>query len=236
MKKYLQLTFIILVLFCTDTYGQILSDSIELNFNDNEKLYNAFRNFNTIVLDTKKVREIFNEKKASTSFQIRVNANRTWYLVLVENEIRVPNYQISLDGEFIDTDFGECTTYKGYLEGSSDHVVRLSISDGIVEGYVMDGEDMMFIKPISQIIKNYSNREHFVVFNINDVIDIPSIESCGIGDVKAVKDAIQNNKNHESARATTSCRVLEIATEADFEFFQANGSMLQLLITTFLVF
>ncbi|MCW5911435.1 MAG: zinc-dependent metalloprotease [Cyclobacteriaceae bacterium] len=212
------------LLFCINAYSQILSNPITLNANYVEDLRNEFRDFNTIRIDIERLNEICKTEKGRVSFQMFVGSTRNWHLILEENEIRAPKHQISLNNESTDTHFGICTTYKGHLKDNPNNIIRLSIAGGIIEGYIMDGNEMMFIKPVSKIIKNYSNTEHFVIFNLNDVIDDPNIEDCGTEDVKVIRDVIQNNENFETARATTSCRVLEIATEADFEFFQENSS------------
>lgn len=111
---------------------------------------------------------------------------------------------------------------KGYLNGNINQSVRLSIADDLFEGYVMDGEKMIFIKPLSKIIRNYPSKDHFVVFNSNDVIDDPTIKACGFEEVKSINNAAGKVQSIVTGRANTSCRVLEIATEADFEFFQAK--------------
>jgi hypothetical protein len=215
---------IVLLIFCTDANSQVVSNSIEINTIDKEKLNNEFRKFTIIHLDVKKIYGIRKASNRSFKVPMDLEPNRTWELILEKNEIRSPMYQISLNDSSIDNpdiNLDECTTYKGYLNNKPKSMVRLSISSEIVEGYIMDGEDLIFIKPVSRIIKDYYNEEHYVIFNIYDVIDNSNVRACGNDNVMAVKEAISHIS---SARATTSCRVLEIATEADFEFFQANES------------
>ncbi len=198
-------------------------DLIKLNTIENDELLKSLKEFKVISLDTKVLNALCKGEKNNIDFQLRIESHN-WNITLEENEFRDPNLQVVENDIAANLQFNKCLTYKGYLNGNTNQPVRLFIAEDMLEGYVMDETGMIFIKLLSKIIKNYPHKDHYVIFNSKDIIDDPSIRACGIEEAKSIKNVIENPKSVVGGRATTSCLVLEIATEADFEFYQANGS------------
>ena len=198
-------------------------DLIKLNTIENDELLKSLKEFKVISLDAKVLSALCKGKKNNIDFQLRIESHN-WNITLEENEFRDPNLQVVENDIAANLQFNKCLTYKGYLNGNTNQPVRLFIAEDMLEGYVMDETGMIFIKLLSKIIKNYPHKDHYVIFNSKDIIDDPSIRACGIEEAKSVKNVIEKPKSVVGGRATTSCLVLEIATEADFEFYQVNGS------------
>lgn len=225
MKKTFLLSIVILTIIQSSLRAQLnfQSDPVKLDRITNDELHKSLREFKLISFDIKGLNALCEGKKSNINFEIHIESYN-WNITLEENELRSLNYQASENQNTPNSPFKDQITYKGYLNGNINQSVRLAISENQFEGYVMDGQEMVFIKSLSKFIKNYPSKNHFVVFNSNDIIEDPMIRACGVEEVKSVKNAIDKTQNVVSGRATTSCRVLEIATEADFEFFQISGS------------
>lgn len=178
--------------------------------------------FKIVRMDFNVLRNISSNNKGSLDFNLRVGDDYNWKISLEETNIKSPNYRIEENNKQFDSQPQTVTTYKGLLNGNSSNHVRLAISETMFEGYFSDEGEMIFIRPLNRIIPNYPTKEHFIIFNASDIKDNLSIKDCGIAEIKKITQS--QSKSLTTARATTSCRVLEIATEADFEFFQANGS------------
>lgn len=225
MKKTLLVSIVFLTVIQSSLRAQpnFQSDPVKLDGITNDELHKSLRDFKLMSFDIKRLNALCEGKKSNINFEIHIE-NYNWNITLEENELRFLNYQVSENQNTPNSPFKDQITYKGYLNGNINQSVRLAISENQFEGYVMDGQEMVFIKSLSKFIKNYPNKNHFVVFNSNDIIEDPIIGTCGVEEAKSVKNVINKTQNVVSGRATTSCRVLEIATEADFEFFQISGS------------
>lgn len=182
----------------------------------------SVNDFKIVRLDFTDLRNISSNTKGSLDFNLRIGDDYNWKISLEETIIKSPNHRIEENNKQLDSQTQTVTTYKGLLNGNSYNHVRLAISETMFEGYFTDESEMIFIRPLNKIIPNYPTKEHFIIFNANAIKDNPSIKDCGVAEIKKITQSQSNSLT--TGRATTTCRVLEIATEADFEFFQANGS------------
>jgi hypothetical protein len=226
MKKVYTLTIATILLFHISILAQVnfQANVVELKETEQVKLHDLFRDFKTVCLDTRTLSDFLRGKKSDINFNLRIGSHYQWKINLEENELRAPNYNISVNNVIVEQLVNTCITYKGLLNNDSSQPIRLSITDDQFEGYIIDNQEILFIRPLSKIIANYSDNQHFVIFRGRDVINRANIKECGNEDVDIINAAFEKTQSSSSARATTSCRVLEIATEADFEFFQLNGS------------
>jgi hypothetical protein len=111
-------------------------------------------------------------------------------------------------------------TYKGFANGDKSNTVRLNISDSIFEGYIKIRNRWLYIDKLNHFVPEESN-DKVVVYNADDVIP-DATKKCGAEIVNDGKAMLNAQSNFSAASVT--CHFLEVATEADFEYFQAFGS------------
>jgi hypothetical protein len=111
-------------------------------------------------------------------------------------------------------------TYKGRIIGESDSQVRLTINDARLSGYFISEGEMFFIEPASNYSK-LASPEDFVIYRQEDLVWKNSfichselVEAFRKGKELFVSKALQT---------PNPMRVLEIATEADFDFVNSAG-------------
>lgn len=214
----------ILCLTCQMLLAQqsILLEQIKITEEYSSEIKQSINDFIIVRLDFNVLRNITTNNNGYLDFHLKVGDAYDWEISLEENNIQSPNYRMEENNKQIDRQPKTVTTYKGLINGNSSNHVRLAISETMFEGYFLDESEMIFIRPLNKIIPNYLPNDHFIIFNAKEIKDNLNIKECGIAEIKKIFQS--QSKSLTTARAATTCRVLEIATEADFEFFQANGS------------
>ena len=145
-------------------------------------------------------------------------------IVLEEYEIRGVNYmsvQTSQSGQ-VDMPLSDCPTYRGTVNGMDSSFVRMTVTDETVQGVIYTKQyGYLSVEPLSAFTSS-GKANQYVLYNLKDVK-----ESVGTCVTDALNDAIEKSsgKNSSSARIAvpTTCRIIELATEADFEYAQTFG-------------
>lgn len=163
-------------------------------------------------------------EKGNSSIDLRFG-EESWKLNLFKNELRSSNYKSfkTENKEQIELKNQPNITYAGYASNNPDNYVRLTISDEIFRGYiVVDGQSHYFIQ-LKHIIRN-SNKNIIVIYQAKDQKENNS-SSCGVTNEQeqAFLSRVQTSALAVRSGAST-CRILELATDADFEWFQQYGS------------
>ncbi len=185
-------------------------------------LSNSFVKFNLVRLNNQTTLQ----KAESGSSLVISTGEKRLELILTPNDLRSSNYRAEdTSAKGVRTlEGGAVTTFKGKVAGESSSEVRLTIDDTKIEGYFFTENDKFFIEPAI----NYSslaNPNDFVVYKAED-----SLKQNGFRCDSELFEKIERGKgmiavnNIESAQAS---KVLQIATEADFEFVVALGGASQ---------
>lgn len=226
MKNYiltiLSVVFINNVIFSQETQSYSFE---EVNPIQNEMLNRSFKTYKIFTPDIEKISNL-----AEGSDQFRLNLllgnQYNWNMYLQLNDMRAENYR-----SVMTTDRGEedmislrSITYKGNLENNENNFIRLNISrDGGMWGYVKQNNVFYFIEPLKNFIKNASPDKH-ILYKLTDVISNKAY-SCSANTVLK-----EFNKLKAEAPPTNllpgpgGCLTLELATDADFEYFSSFGN------------
>jgi hypothetical protein len=142
-------------------------------------------------------------------------------LELVANNLRAPSYRatVTTDAGTFEQPAGPVSTYKGTIAGEAGTDVRLLIEGDLVMGYVRTAADCLFVEPASLYDPGMPSGR-LVVYRDGNIRPEHRGE-CGTRGLATHADAIVG------AAKTAGLgfrRVVEIATDADFEFVRANGS------------
>ncbi|MDD5543462.1 MAG: M12 family metallo-peptidase [Acidobacteriia bacterium] len=117
------------------------------------------------------------------------------------------------------------TTYKGYVDGDSTSQVRLTIQPDLFMGYIRRGDDYLFIDPLSKYSFGSSPRQ-VVAYHERDIR--PEFQAlCGTGPLHDIARHLRPtlpSAAKSNPRPAAILRLLKVATDADFEFFQVHGS------------
>ena len=162
-------------------------------------------------------------------------AEGTFELNLAPYDMLAPNYraQVTFDGgEVRSIERGPVRTYKGTVAGIDGAQARFTMDGNTLEGLIITPSRLYFVEPAKRYSALASSKD-FLVYNDSDVIE-SSFGKCGV-------DTLARKVGAEGARVKSQLptslahgvgtealfsppRVVELATEADFEYFTAFGS------------
>ncbi|MFO0826944.1 MAG: M12 family metallo-peptidase [Phycisphaerales bacterium] len=148
--------------------------------------------------------------------------------------LRGPEYQLYTDrgdGTLVPTEAPPIHTYRGSVAGVDDAGVAVSLIDGQLRGFVaMPNDGTYFIQPLADYVPGAAPASH-VVYRTDDVVAPPDAH-CGFDEAHLSLPDWKLLDEHdaggggggEGGIAGAQPQTVEIAFDADFEFYQANGS------------
>lgn len=218
MKRFVTLAFAVVALFGT-TYAQTIVKT-QLIHNPSTALNDFFSDYLVFSLDKATLNKAVRNKSGISQIQLNIGRQHTWNISLEPNDLRAHSYlsvMMTDEGEQILPD-SDVFTYKGLCNGNSENIVRLSIKEDYISGYIKEGNDTWFIEPVRNFTKD--NSKEFILYNPINVIE-ESTYSCAATRLDEGMDIVENRDLEEIS--TNSCLALEVATEADYEYFQLYG-------------
>ncbi len=190
----------------------------------------AFTNYSLLSIDTRKLAELKNSTDL-LAISLSPDTQQNWNIVLEPNDLRGPAYQSVANTEIgLQIQDIEVNTYKGYINGDIEQPVRLTIKDEHISGYIKSNNDMYFIEPVKQFAKNSQSKD-FILYRSANIID-PINMTCQAKHLDDGLKMVENNGVLKSSGA--SCITLELATEADYEYYAIHGEGANELILSIL--
>jgi Metallo-peptidase family M12 len=147
-------------------------------------------------------------------------AEKNFELVLTPRDLRAARYKAEDTGLMgaRQIESGAVTTFKGKISGETDSQVRLTIDGEKIEGYFGSNGKRLFIETARKF-SSFAGENDFVVYAEGDLLRL---------DVKCdVAEKIESGRRIVTANTTTApqvFRVIEIATDADFQFLGFFGN------------
>lgn len=181
--------------------------------------YHAYSNFS---FDELAISQFISDENGSANFNLYFNENLDFEIYLFERKVTAPNYSLRTngrDGNLQKTlHQNKIKTYYGYLPNKLHSEVALTIADGFFYGFINDGEEIYFIQPESDYIKNSSKH---LLYNVKDAKD-PEHVSCGVTGSHHIKKEQENNASQSEALI---CKKVPYAIANDFSMFSKYGSV-----------
>ena len=156
-------------------------------------------------------------------------------VTLTPHDMRADRYraQESLDGGVVrELERGPVRTYKGVLTGQPDGQARLTVDQDTFEGLIIDRGEIYFVEPAKRYSAAAGDRD-FVVYKQSDLLQ-GSFGECGVTTLaeKVGAEALRVRSqtgyaldgNGVAEELFTPPRTVDIATEADFEYFTFFGN------------
>ncbi len=192
----------------------------------------SFHKYNLVELDNKVVLE-----KAKSEQPIEFQAyGREFQFVLTPNDLRAGNYKAieSNDSGEREMERAEVITYKGKLSNDLDSEVRFTITEENIEGLMYTGGGEKFFVTKARKYSKNARKDDIIVYGEGDLIktvdlsdDSPNqpddIEGKVDLGLDAVKPYIFKGTAMAAAEATVELRVLEVATDADYQWVTQSG-------------
>src|ERR1044072_3744736 len=188
-----------------------------------QDLGKELRSFTVVKLDAAAARQPAGQNR---TLNLRAG-EREYSLELVPNDLRSPRYRAEETGPdgVREVPFGGVNTYKGKVSGDETSRVRLSIEGSKVEGYFFaaSGSERFYIEPAAHFSRSAQPGE-LVIYKAEDLRN-PVMPGCDLHidqKIAAREKLVAPQMSPEMA----AMRVIEIATDGDFEYTSATGGSL----------
>jgi hypothetical protein len=188
----------------------------------------VLKRHDSVELDTQRVAE----QVRLTGRLSLPTAEGTFELSLVAHDMRAPDYraEVSLDGgEVRPLDQGSVRTYKGTVAGMEEAQARFTLDENTLEGLIITPSDLYFVEPANRYSGSASSKD-FIVYKASDLIRT-SVGECGVTMAEKVGSEAARLESQVSMahgpiveELFSPPRIVDLATEADFEYFNRFGS------------
>jgi hypothetical protein len=206
--------FVFTLLFAGFSFGQSLQQDLNQSF----KTYKIFR-----LGDGQS-----SSPAAANNNSLTVpTAARNYVLNLTANDLRSPRYraeETTVVGSHA-LEFPGVKTFKGKVSGEADSEARLTIDGAKVEGYFVAGTERFYIEPARKYSASAAEAD-LIVYRENDFLNPESFE-CRSALGEKIESGMRMVKPESLSNAIQALRVIELATEADFEYVQSFGGSAQ---------
>ncbi len=215
MSKSIPLDKTVFTIFCSLffsvlTFGQSGDLRGDLN--------RSFKEFNLVRINQRAALQ----RVESNQSLIIPTAEKIFELILTPRDLRAGNYRAEDTNAsgIRQIEKSKVTTFKGKIAGETASEVRLTIDGAKIEGYFFTANEKFYIEPARKFSRKAS-AEDFVVFEEKDLLETESfICLSDIGDkIERGKEMIASG----DFASNQSIKVIELATEADFEYVTLLG-------------
>ena len=223
MKKIVLLLAFLSVSQLVSSQTEFASKRSDVNIEEKKKLNEYFDAFEVITFDVFEFKKLLRNKEANLSIRLNSNIIKDFNLELEPNDILTKNSVISMTKDKVVTrmEVKEVNTYKGMIDNDKNQWVRLYSDDKVFYAFfhTKNGEDIC-IEPISNYTHKADDKNRYVIFDINK---FKKEGNCGID---LLKEAINKPTKPNSSRVANPwnpCRIIPVAVEGDFEWYQTYG-------------
>lgn len=219
--------FILVTVICVFTSGWLTSthqpfaaaaltnQSIKMR----RELSTFFKSYELLELDSRRVAQ-----QVRQSGRLRlVTSQGDLDLYLAPHDMRGHNYRatkVNADGVLLPLALSPAHTFKGVVAGVPGSQVRFTIEEDRIEGLILRDGQHYHLEPARRFSTSADFR-YFVFYKTSDVIHDMG-DACGV----SLSERVSAASSHIEARTQTTVsplRVIELATEADFEYVSALG-------------
>jgi hypothetical protein len=207
----------LLVSFLVAGCSPILGDEPDVE----SDLERAFRDYTLVEIDDATIADI----AASGRLDLPLSSS-TMSLMVVPNDLRSARYQaFATDAK--DTRelvMPDVALYKGTIAGDPSTQVRFSVSkDGEIAGTFAFGAQRFYMEPVARYSEGADKRT-LVVYKPEALVDSTVATLDGDGTEAAQMQSGLGFASEEVANAAPGSKIIELATDADYELVTARGS------------
>jgi len=217
----LSAVFLLMILFTINAFAQ--------NATLRNDLGKSFKKFDIIQLNENSRQNL---KNGALTIQ---TVEKNYQLNIQPRDLRSPRYRAEDTGANGVRQLAKMpvTTFKGTVADDANSQVRLTIDDSKVEGYFTSNGERFFIEPASNYSRSAKENE-LVVYSFEDIL-LEKGFACPLDLAERIEDG-KKMVSLDNSSLANGLRVVEIATEADFDFVQsatnaggANAKILSIL-------
>jgi Metallo-peptidase family M12/Secretion system C-terminal sorting domain len=165
------------------------------------------------------------DKQATKQIELALGGSDLWRLDLQSNELRTASHQTTFttDKGIEKLPLTPCQTYKGFTDGDPAQSARLMITDNLIQGYIKRKGETWCIEPLTTFTGKASDNK-YVLFKQSAIIAEAGLH-CGVTEAQEQRYLqLHPTVNNPAAERSCLTKELELAVDADYEYFQTYGS------------
>ena len=142
---------------------------------------------------------------------------------LATHDMRGHDYRatrVDADGVFVPLALSPAHTFKGVVADVPGSQARFTIKEDRIDGLILRDGERYHVEPARRFSSLAGSRD-FVLYKTSDVIN-NTADTCGVSLSEKVSVAIRHIKSRTQT-SVSPLRVIELATEADFEYVSSLG-------------
>jgi hypothetical protein len=155
-----------------------------------------------------------------------VTPTRSFEIYLATRDMRPARYRAEASrGDGSSQKLGRTapTTYAGVVANIPGATARFTIDDRGVNGLILDGDQQFFVEPMLDYTLAAGPTD-YLVYSAADVRPEATPGTCGTTEFARVSEGVAFAASAATETTTTAYKVVDLATEADYEYVQALGS------------
>ncbi|GJM29151.1 MAG: hypothetical protein DHS20C17_17860 [Cyclobacteriaceae bacterium] len=231
MKKNVQL---ILTLFIFTSINQIeaqnrfIARQATLSEQDHLKIEESLEEYEILTFDFVDINRLVKKNDKDIRLDLKISKDVDLELLLEENDLRSIDYKgIFTTDDGITEDNFQCNTYKGHIANSPSEKVRLTINKDELKGYIQLEDDYLFLENVSSFVDHRSEEMKLVAYR-QSAIKLDPKKVCGVSALLE-SDYLKRASAWGVTQQATAIPgeehwVVEVATEADAEWFDTFGA------------
>lgn len=196
--------------------------------NRRKQLSEMLWDYELIEMDLKQFNTSLDKDSTEKNISIALPSGKSLSFSLYKKDIRSGNYRSSVTSERGRTEEGydleKTYTYRGSLtEGG---FVRLTVRDDFIYGLIADKSGHYYIDQLKYVLDDLTIPDNLVLIYRHDMV-IDAGKLCltdSVGDDTETSPEPKGPDGSKSSRVPTTCEIIEVATDADYEYFQEHGS------------
>ncbi len=228
MKKVLPILFMMFFLGVNLTAQKVQINSrdfieinaVALDVSSQDKLLidKQLADYDVYDFDLESLRALVKERPTQANLIFNLPGKSAMKVTIHEHDIRSSDYRATAMTEngLVEIPRGDCITYKGYTEPGEE--VRLTITEEMIYGFIeVDNEDM-FIMSLPTVVKGTEGGGVITYFpkDIKGEMNVCLVDDTGAGN---------SPPPPSTSMFLPTCKIMEFATDADREQFNAAGSI-----------
>jgi hypothetical protein len=226
VMKYPVYVFLFSVLAVTEAGGQtpFQLDGQPFEKTDFGALNQVFTNYSLFKLESESLFG-YTQTDDNSPKTIALNLPEVgnWLLALRPRHLLQNSYRLIVDDQPVVSTlkaYGNIT-WQGTIQDLPNSKVSLTICPGYIFGSIRAGNDVWFIEPVGNLVKN-GPRDLFVVYQTEDVIPNTNFV-CGVTEVRQRK---REYPTQSTENESGMCRHIEVAIASPHDMFQHHGSVM----------
>lgn len=195
-----------------------------------DSLYKKFKQFEIAAMPAIAISNFLKEEKNEVLPFVLKTAEQEFQLQLEPADIVGKNFKLIQNngkGEEVSYPVIENIFYKGFADADKNNLVRLTIKDGLVSGFIQQNGEEIFIESL----KNYNlsaDKNDVIIYKTKDVIDTYN-SKCGATDREEFQNRMEAQEAQQKEENIGECLSLKVIFITDYSMYSFfNGDVTEM--------